>query len=93
VQHAGNTVTVEQATTMWTWRVGSSGWETTTIREEGESDEFFIFISVRMTVLPVGPFGRQGPPTHVQMKQTPYSRHYTIMSEGRVLLKAQVWFW
>jgi hypothetical protein len=63
-----------------------NGWETMVIREEGESDEFFIFISVRMTVLPVGPFGHQGPPMHVRMKWTPYSQHYTIMSEGCVLL-------
>jgi hypothetical protein len=33
---------------------------------------FFIFISIWMIVLYVGPFGHQDPPTRVRTKRTPY---------------------
>jgi hypothetical protein len=54
----GSTVAVEHATAMQARRVGSridAG--TTTIREEGESGNFFYIISVRIAMLSIEPFG------------------------------------
>jgi hypothetical protein len=70
-------------------RIGSRiDGETTAIREEGASSDFFYFYFCADGSVAVGPFGRRGPPTRVRTERTPYRQHYCKIKEGWVLLHA-----